>query len=548
MKTFGARGAMARLLLSVLACCVTRGARAQQVSWPKPGEDPRGTIHDTEGAPIAAATVRLVADHRLKRPFSRAIASVLASTPLPTAKSARDGSFALLLTNAQRQLEPGYFADFYLIVEKQGYLPWAEPLTSGLQSYLGSRVVLRRDRADAPLRGMPWPSSAAAVPMMVSSKPWLPVPNEPKLPDANARGCLPNWPQPQPATGKVIAHTLEVTDQKGQPIVGARLRFDNECYRSGTALPNTTDASGKATLQLSPGKYTVRCTTDHHATNTSSFEVVTEHPSTTIQLWTATVVDLLAVTQAGTPQPFARLYVVHRDYEARVHRSRSVFTDSQGRARVLLGDRQGYFCDQDAQKNRKVEIGAQGVVKVRKFSQPMVVLRADRLPAQGETHWFPSDGRQHGRAFDHGNCATEFVVTTLAKREFQSLWIGNTKSPSIVVRATDLPNIPADPLMDFCLLDRRMRLRANLILKTTDDKSVRAFRLAPAYQAGLAHGSSRGLHVFGRRSADRSWQVWTRDDEPYQLTAWAKYHAVQPVSLPTRTEEPASITITLAPR
>ena len=273
-----------------------------------------------------------------------------------------------------------------------------------------------------------------------------------------------------------------------------------------------------------------------------------EQSSTTIQLWTATVVDLLAVAPAGTPQPFAGLFVVHRDYEARVHASRSVFTDSQGRARVLLGDRHGYFCDQDVQESRKVECGAQGVVKVRKFSQPMVVLRADQLPARGEMNWFPPDGRQYGRAFDHGNCATDLVVTTLAKREFQSLWIGNTKSPSIVVRATDLPSIPADPLMDFCLLDRRMRLRANLTLKTTDGKSVRAFRLTPAYQTGLAHGSSRGLHVFGRRTADRSWQAWTRDDEPYQLTAWAKYHAAQSVSLPVVTEKPTSLTITFAPR
>lgn len=100
MKSFGVRGAIAHLLLTVLAGCVTQRAHAQQVSWPKLGEDPHGTIHNTKGVPIAGATVRLVADHRLKRQFSRAIASVLASTPLPTVLAARDGSFALLLTNA----------------------------------------------------------------------------------------------------------------------------------------------------------------------------------------------------------------------------------------------------------------------------------------------------------------------------------------------------------------------------------------------------------------------------------------------------------------
>lgn len=548
MKSFGVRGAIAHLLLTVVACCVTQRAHAQQAFWPKPGEDPRGTIHDTKGTPIAGATVRLVADHRLKRQFSRAIASVLASTPLPTVLSARDGSFALLLTNAQRQLESGYLVDFYLVVEKQGYLPWTEPVTSGLRWYLGSRVVLRLDRTGDPLRGMPWPIGVVAAPMKVTSSPWLPVPNEPKLPSANARGCTPEWPKPERAQGKAILYTLEVTDEKERPIVGALLQFDNECYRSETALPNTTDASGKATLQLVPGKYTVRCAADHHATKTSSFEVVAEHPSATVQLWAATVVDILAVTEADTPQPFAGLFVGHRDNEARVHPARSLMTDSQGRARVLLGDRQGYFCAQDDQKNREAECGAQGVVKVRKYSQSMVVLRADQLPAQGEMHWFPPDGRQHGRGFEHGDCATELVVTTLVKREYESFWIGNAKSPSIVVRQTDLPNIPADPLMDFCLLDRRMRLRANLTLKTTNGKSVRAFRLTPGYQTDLALGSSRGLHMFARRTADRSWQVWTRDDEAYQLTAWAKYHAAQPVSLPAVTDKPASLTITFAAR
>jgi hypothetical protein len=292
----------------------------------------------------------------------------------------------------------------------------------------------------------------------------------------------------------------------------------------------------------------VRCSTDHHATKKVSFDVLAEHPLTTIPLRAASVVDLIAVTKDGARQPFTDISIIHHNFESRKNPSLSKLTDSQGRLRAMLGDRQGYFCYEDKLKDRKKDCGAEGVVEVRKYAQPMVVVRADELPTNGELAWFPDDNRQHGRAFQYGDCGTELVVTTLIQRGYRSTWIGSTKSPSIVVRATDLPKTPADPLMDFCLIDRRLRLRANLTIKTSDKKRMRAFRLTPAYWNGLAFGDTRGLHMFARRTADRAWQVWARDDEPYELTAWAKYHASQPVVLPAEAKQPASITITFEPK
>ncbi len=313
-------------------------------------------------------------------------------------------------------------------------------------------------------------------------------------------------------------------------------------------LPSTTDTQGKAILQLAPGNYDVRCATDHHATKKVSFEVLANHPLTTIVLKAASIVDLIAVTKGGKPQPFTDISIIHHDYAATKNPSLAKLTDSQGRVRTMLGDRQGYFCYEDKLKDRKKDCGAEGTVEVRKYAQPMVVVRADELPSHGELAWFPGDNRQHGRAFEFGDCGTELVVTTLIQRSYRSFWIGSTKSPSIVVRATDLPKAPADPLMDFCLLDRRLRLRANLTIKTSDKKRMRTFRLTPAWWNGLAFGDTRGLHMFARRTADRAWQVWARDDEPYELTAWAKHHASQPVALPAEAEQPASITITFEPK
>jgi hypothetical protein len=119
-------------------------AAAQTPAFPKAGSDPVGVVVDEQGKKIAGATVRLRFHAAQSAPWQHATLSVLRHTPLPAAVSDRDGEFVLPLARDQRRLGTAGDGVFSLCVDKDGYVPWTEPLPQGIGGYLGSRVVLRR--------------------------------------------------------------------------------------------------------------------------------------------------------------------------------------------------------------------------------------------------------------------------------------------------------------------------------------------------------------------------------------------------------------------
>ncbi len=103
---------------------------------------PRGTVADLKGAPIGGASVYF----RTERGTLDAMQwrdTILRTTTLPRVRSSKDGEFFVPLTHLHRLFSPTSAGRISLVVEKEGYHSWIEPLTVGLRGYLGSKVVLR---------------------------------------------------------------------------------------------------------------------------------------------------------------------------------------------------------------------------------------------------------------------------------------------------------------------------------------------------------------------------------------------------------------------
>ena len=119
-----------------------------QDPFPRPGADPTGVVIDEQGKKIVGATVELVRDAHVPDTWSLSIDQVLRQNPLPRGITNKDGEFVLPLTRDQRRLGAAGEGRFALIVRKDGYQRWCEPLSQGLAGYLGSRVLLRTLRDD----------------------------------------------------------------------------------------------------------------------------------------------------------------------------------------------------------------------------------------------------------------------------------------------------------------------------------------------------------------------------------------------------------------
>jgi hypothetical protein len=127
------------------AALVASGATAQR--QPFHGHpDPIGTVVDESGNPLAGARVAL---EFAPGPGVDPVHELLfARQPPPVVQSQDDGSFVLPLPAVLRQLGMDPRQSVQLLVEKDGWIAWREPIAAGLHSWLGSRAVLRKPRAE----------------------------------------------------------------------------------------------------------------------------------------------------------------------------------------------------------------------------------------------------------------------------------------------------------------------------------------------------------------------------------------------------------------
>ncbi|MCB9872460.1 MAG: hypothetical protein H6837_21580 [Planctomycetes bacterium] len=119
------------------------GERAAGRSEPNFAADqpPHGKVLDQDGKPVAGARVyfRTELDSADSVHWRN---TVLRSQPLPSVRTSRDGEFFLPLTELHRLFSPQTAGSMSLVVEKEGFHPWVEPLPNGVRGYLGSKVEL----------------------------------------------------------------------------------------------------------------------------------------------------------------------------------------------------------------------------------------------------------------------------------------------------------------------------------------------------------------------------------------------------------------------
>jgi len=189
-----------------------------------------------------------------------------------------------------------------------------------------------------------------------------------------------------------------------------------------------------------------------------------------------------------------------------------------------------------------------------------IVIRGDDLPERGTLRW-AGPGGEYFRGFwckRHGATA---VVTRAFARDHAEMWAGGyDEGAPVVIRLSDLPPAPRDPLLDLAVLDRHTRRRASVVLASSTDSVVRGLAVRPAWQAeGLWH--DQDLMSFQRRVGGKVWQLfhadnkgwslWARDDHAYELRVTASGHQPAKVTLPARdpaAAEPPELAITLTER
>ncbi|MEZ5964821.1 MAG: carboxypeptidase-like regulatory domain-containing protein [Planctomycetota bacterium] len=506
-------------------------AGAQTTPFPPAGSDPTGMVLDEAGQPIAGAVVELLASADPNEPFACAIGAVLRRTPLPRLPAQRDGTFVLPLTGEQRQLGAAGEGRFWLRVQAEGYLAWLEPLPEGLAGYLGSRVILRPAAADDPFAAVPWPPSPIALGTFKAMAMWCPLPAT--APAIDRRGPADASPAaPSSTDAPCREHRLRCTDETGRPIADADLLFDNSCFAADASLPAATDATGSARLRLPAGEHRVRVRAADFLARVCTFTTDDDDESTsTFVLARGEVVDVQAIDTNGRPVPFTTLGFVPYETQADLPADRKL-TDSCGRVRTMVPGRELYFVYQDTgEMDHRVGLGPPGnVVQVRKERAVTVLLRrvAD-LPERGDVVWLGKGGFDlSGRGYAMA-AAAECVVTRAVVRDADQTWFAATGAVPLRVRHAELPPSPDDPLLDLVALDRPLRLRATLRLRSSSGSRVRRISVRPTWQG--ARGAFEPIE-FARVDDDGTWTLWARDDGAYELEVAASNHLPARLVLP----------------
>jgi hypothetical protein len=510
---------------------------AQTPPFPRPGEDPTGVVLDAHAQPIAGATVALMAETDPNAPFARAIGALLQRTPLPEVPAGTDGSFVLPLTAAQRALGAAGEGRFWLVVRKAGYHDWREPLPQGIAGYLGSRVIVRPARPDDPLAKVPWPPSPAALGTFRAMAMWWPTSAPPPGHDVDRRGPRASDQRADPASvgaATLRAHTLRVARAGGQPVAAASLLFGNSCLEHhGSSLPETTDEDGLAAVRLPDGDHDVRIAAAGFLPVVVKFTVGDLRPAQTpCTLTHAELADVLAVDGDDRPVPFVRLDLVPHDLHSGIDRSLAVLADSLGRARVPLSGRDAYFAYEDyGAPAERVDLAGRDAVHVRKRRPVTMLLRgvADLGP-RGMVCWLREPSAVM-RAFENQPTADD-AVASFAFREDQEAWFGGMRQPPVVVRQEELAPAPASSLLPLVALDRRLRERARLTLRSSTGAKVGVVWIGPRWQLDHPPRDDVERYEFARRDDDGNWSLWARDDDAYDLVALASNHLPAPVALP----------------
>lgn len=545
----------------VLGC---GAALAQDAAFPGAGADPQGVVLDEELRPIAGAAICLQWQEGDDVPFGRAIATRLHGAPLPATQSGRDGGYVLPLTNEQRQMgvqlgPPSYrISGCWLVVEKEGYLPWREAIPAGLPSYLGSRVLLRRVRADDVFADLPWPPAIVAVKTEQGYAPWL-APGEWDV-QLSRRGGRAAGDGLAPADAAAIGE-LEVTvTAAGEALPRAQLWFDDGAFALPAGvppLPSETGADGRVKARVPEGKRTLRVTAPGFLP--AEVCVAVERggsESSAIALRAARAVDVLAVSDTGVPVPFRELVIIPKNF-ADPNNARSSFaqfSDAQGRARVFVDDPSAWFVYSDRRVGGDTERvafdapanGGDGLVRVIKHRAITVRLRGDEWPRCGELRWEAAGEPVVARAFKFFERDAAWVVCRLCSRELDVTTIGGDDGVPFRIRREDLPPMPAEPLLDLVALDRSVRSRAELLLPA-DPGSVRRFVVQPPWQADGVRNTGDTIQC--ARQRDGRWLLLARDDAALDVVATALRIEPHAFTVPaTNGAEPPRIELPLQKR
>lgn len=549
----GGRAVSALAAIAIATAATTAGAQAPALEspwaeavpalpFPAVGAAPQGIVLDEALAPIAGASVELLWETAPSHPFARATAQRLAATPLPATRTGRDGTFVLPLTDDQLGLgDVGWQASgCWLLVTAPGYRPWREPVRGGPRSYLGSRVLLRRERDGDAFADVPWPPAVVSIASETSMLPWVAVAAE--WPELGRRGAESPPPGNTPAAGAALA-TLAVRIRAGdEPVAFAPVAFDDAAYERPAdlpALPLRADADGQLEVRLPAGGHRLRVTVAGHGIATMAVELrANERTLVTVPLARCEPVDVLAVTQAGVPVPFTRLAVIPKHFDSGVRSSFFVFSDSAGRARLWLDEPGEWFVYGDfGATAERFELardcaGADGVFRVTKKRPVTIRMTGDRWPRTGDLHWHTPERQVVMRGFVFDPRAAEAVVFRLCYREDERTIVGGDGGPPFVIVPGDLPPMPAEPLLDLAALDRTLRPRATVVPRSAAGGAVLRFAVVPTWQAD---GDVRPADAvrFARRSGD-TWTILARSDDALDVVATAAKHAPKPFVVPAR--------------
>lgn len=513
--------------------------------FPALGSEPEGVVIDEHGAAVAGAQVELVASEEATAPFARAIAALLRKQPLPQTSTARDGSFVLPFTPAQRDLGAAGEGEFWLVVRKPGFGEWREPLSTGLAGYLGSRVILRRTRADDPFAALPWPPAFEAAAAKQRFQPWFALPLI--TPASGRHGAA---TEADAAAPERFAVRLQVVDEQKRPVPHATLLFANSCWPgSGAAgLPNTTDADGSvADLRLPAGRHTVRVAARGFLAVQHTMQVAGgEAQLQFVALRNAEYVDLLAVDADAQFVPFVELDVVAPEPTAG-RRPIAQWADSWGRARVALPERASYFvyADTDGAPER-VPLGADGVVRTLKHRPVSVLIRDLNVGARTGAIQRVRETAVGGRGYRNAPERADFAATRQLHRDGLDRWAGGEAQVPLVLRTSELPPPPREPLLDLLAVDRRPRLRAKLALRGPDSPPRRLVA-QPSWQGEVVRPATDERLSLARRDADGTWQLWACDEAAYTVVIRTASFRPCELTLPAAAPgaEPPTLTVDL---
>lgn len=412
----------------------------------------------------------------------------------------------------------------WLVAERDGYLPWREPLPAGLAHWLGSRIVLRAVKAEDPFASLPWPPAVVDHATNQGFWPWLAVDGAP-FPELPAPAML-----TPPSEDLEQAVTIDLSvEANGKPVAGATLWFDDVACTSripGRSLPTSTDAEGRARAVVPGGRNAVRLLRVIAPGHVASLERIsaTGDQRYVVHLEPARFVDLQAVADDGKPVPFAKLAVVPRERDGR-RGAFTLFADACGRARIPVANPADWFVYGDrgaiATRIDLAQPDGDGIVRVPHRHAVTICMRGDDWPRQGQLLWESANGARIGRAFAATPPTGEFVVLRHLHRDDAKLEVGGDERPSFVIRASDLPPPPSDRLLDLVALDRRVRVRARLTPRSTDGSDVLRFVVRPQWQAD---GARRGDEIRCVQKVDGEWLLRLRDDGAHDLVAIAFRH------------------------